>query len=182
MTEPFGAIDPGSTMSALAEFHDGQPPKVIYRENDALLGWFRALQTDFTTIVIEEITSYGMAVGRDVFQTVRWAARFEEAFDLHGYDVHYLPRREVKLELCGDSRAKDANVRQAVIDRFGGMEKAVTGRRCEHCKGKGWVGRGRPPCEPCGAKGWLIPRGPLYGVSGDMWSALAVGLAWQEAR
>jgi hypothetical protein len=169
-------------MSALAEFHEGMPPRVVYRENGELLRLFRSAKTEFTTIVIEEITSYGMAVGRDVFMTVRWAARFEEAFDSNGGGVYYLPRRDVKLALCGDSRAKDANVRQAVIDRFGGMEKAVTGRRCEACAGKGWSGRGRPLCEPCGGAGWHIPRGPLYGVSGDMWSALAVGLAWQERQ
>ncbi len=43
-----------------------------------------------------------------------------------------LPRRAVKLELCADSRAKDANIRQALLDRFGGStaigRKAAPGR------------------------------------------------------
>jgi hypothetical protein len=51
-----------------------------------------------------------MAVGAEVFDTVLWAGRFAEA--AHRVPVVMLPRRAVKLALCGDSRAKDANIRQ----------------------------------------------------------------------
>ncbi len=61
-----------------------------------------------------------------------------------------LPRRAVKLALCGDSRAKDANIRQALIDRFGGSAA---------------VGRKAAP-------------GPLYGISRDVWSALAIAVTY----
>ena len=54
-----------------------------------------------------------------------WAGRFAEA--AHRVPVVMLPRRAVKLALCGDSRAKDANIRQALIDRFGGS--AAVGRK-----------------------------------------------------
>jgi hypothetical protein len=65
--------------------------------------------------------------------------------------VVLLPRRAVKLALCGDSRAKDANIRQALIDRFGGKDAAV--------------GRKAAP-------------GPLYGISRDVWSALAIAVTY----
>jgi hypothetical protein len=92
--------------------------------------------------------SYGMAVGAEVFDTVLWAGRFAEA--ARRVPVVMLPRRAVKLALCGDSRAKDANIRQALLDRFGGSAA---------------VGRKAAP-------------GPLYGISRDVWSALAIAVTY----
>jgi len=54
----------------------------------------------------------------------------------------------VKLHLCGSARAKDTNIRQALIDRYGGSAA---------------IGKKAAP-------------GPLYGVSKDVWSALAVAV------
>lgn len=99
-------------------------------------------------VVIEKIESYGMAVGAEVFDTVWWAGRFAEAASRA--TVVMLPRRAVKLALCGDSRAKDANIRQALLDRFGGSAA---------------VGRKATP-------------GPLYGISRDVWSALAIAVTY----
>jgi hypothetical protein len=102
-------------------------------------------------IVIESIESYGMPVGREVFDTVHWSGRFTEA--AHPTPVVQVPRREVKLALCHDTRAKDANVRQALLDRFGGKVAAV---------------------------GNKANPGPLYGISKDVWQALAVGVAYLD--
>jgi 5-methylcytosine-specific restriction protein A len=68
-----------------------------------------------------------VAVGAEVFDTVLWAGRFAEA--AHRVPVVLLPRRAVKLALCGDSRARDANIRQALIDRFGGTAASAARRR-----------------------------------------------------
>ena len=110
----------------------------------------RALRTGGLpdVVVIEKVESYGMAVGAEVFDTVLWAGRFAEA--AHRVPVVMLPRRAVKLALCGDSRAKDANIRQALIDRFGGSAA---------------IGRKAAP-------------GPLYGISRDVWSALAIAVTY----
>lgn len=78
------------------------------------------------TVAIEMIASYGMAVGKDVFETVFWIGRFFEAYQ--GVKIHRIPRLDVKLNICHDSRAKDANIRQALIDRLGPPgTKAVPG-------------------------------------------------------
>ena len=69
------------------------------------------------TVAIEMIASYGMAVGKDVFETVFWIGRFYQAFQ--GVRIHRIPRLDVKMHLCHDSRAKDANIRQALIDKLG---------------------------------------------------------------
>ncbi len=41
-------------------------------------------------------------------------------------DVRLVPRRDVKLHICRSAKAKDGNIRQALIDRFGpvGTKKA----------------------------------------------------------
>jgi len=97
--------------------------------------------------VIEMVASYGMAVGADVFETVFWTGRFWQAANIeHRYRIY---RKDVKLNLCLDSRAKDSNIRQALIDRFG----------------------------PIGTKknpGWF------YGVSKDVWSAIALGVTFAD--
>jgi hypothetical protein len=67
-------------------------------------------------VVVEMIASYGMPVGREVFETCLWIGRFIEAWN-SSYSLLY--RRNVKLHLCNSARAKDANVAQALRDRFG---------------------------------------------------------------
>lgn len=113
------AIDPGSEQSALVAWDGSTISYAAILPNDEVLDDFYGLGSrgvPYDYLVIEEIASYGMPVGREVFQTVRWAGRFEQASE---FPVAYLPRREVKLHLCGSSRAKDSNIRQALIDRFG---------------------------------------------------------------
>ena len=82
-------------------------------------------------------------------------ASFIEAWRGHeqnGYTLVY--RKDVKLHLCGDLRAKDANIRQALIDLFGpGKERAI--------------GKKKTP-------------GPLYGIRKHEWSALAVAVTYHD--
>lgn len=68
--------------------------------------------------IIEMVASYGMAVGATVFETCVWIGRFEQALSEYNH-VEKIYRKDVKLNLCGQTRAKDANIRQALIDRFG---------------------------------------------------------------
>lgn len=143
------AIDPGSAQSAWLRFDGSRPHGFGISANDVLV---RALRTGDLpdVVVIEKVESYGMAVGAEVFDTVLWAGRFAEA--AHRVPVVLLPRRAVKLALCGDSRARDANIRAALIDRFGGSA----------------------------ARGRKAAPGPLYGISRDVWSALAVAVAFAD--
>jgi hypothetical protein len=134
--------------------------------------------SDDTVLVIEDIGHYGLAVGRDVFQTVKWMGRFQQAFK--GETV-YIPRGEVLINLCGKRQgANDSTVRQALIDRFGGDALAIGGKKCQTCKGKGWRGAGRPVCEECNGDKYETLPGVLYGISGHAWSALAVGVTYLD--
>ncbi len=70
-------------------------------------------------VVIEDIECFGMAVGSSVFMTVRWSGRFQEICEYYGIKCDFLKRSEIKLNLCHSKKAKNPNVRQALIDRYG---------------------------------------------------------------
>jgi hypothetical protein len=114
------AIDPGTTESGYAVFGYGRVLSSGVMSNEALIGMlrdptvFRALGVD--RIAVEMIANYGMAVGREVFETCVWIGRFIEAWKGPHKLVY---RQRVKLHLCQSPRAKDANIRQALIDRLG---------------------------------------------------------------
>lgn len=100
-----------------------------------------------TDLAVEGIASYGMAVGKEVFDTCIWIGRYWQASQAKNKRLVY--RMEVKDHLCHDRRAKDANIRQALIDRFGGPQEIKKG-------------------------------GKLYGISKDVWSALAVACTYYD--
>lgn len=170
------AIDPGPRESAYvvidrdrwveATFDDGHRDMVKGRiedkgivPNDVLVQMCRGVRVagidGFTTladVVIEQVVSYGQVVNSSIFETVRWAGRFEEALDVHGLDVHRLARKPIKVHLTGKANTKDAHVNAALKGRYGGDA----------------------------AKGTKAAPGPLYGVSRDIWAALAVAVAYTE--
>jgi hypothetical protein len=121
------ALDPGTAQSAMVWLTDDGRVSGQILANDQLLFELseHARIGGPAHLVIEEIQSFGMPVGREVFETVFWAGRFAEAWRggaFHTWSL--LSRRDVKLTLCGNARAKDPNIRQALIDRYGG--KACT--------------------------------------------------------
>lgn len=146
------AIDPGNTESAYVVYDGERVTDSATLDNEVLVN---ALLSDNThdELAIEMIASYGMPVGREVFETCVWIGRFIQAWD-RDYKIVY--RRDVKLALCGSARAKDGNVRQALIDRFGGSKRDAVGVKAR--------------------------KGPLYGISGHKWSALAVAVVSSDQR
>ncbi|KKL86412.1 hypothetical protein LCGC14_1944940 [marine sediment metagenome] len=149
------AIDPGSEQSAYVIWDGAQILDKDIVLNNLLRQFlmFNASEPELyenTAMVIEEVCCYGMAVGRSIFETVFWTGRFCEAWP-HAW--HRVPRMEIKMHHCHDSRAKDPNIRIALIDRFGGKEKAI---------------------------GKKANPGVFYGVKADIWSALAIGIYWWD--
>jgi len=121
------AIDPGPERSAyiLWNRHENQIEQMdgeILNEDLLLkiIEW-RALNLQ---IAVEGVESYGMPVGKSVFETVRWAARFEQAF--YPYDVTYYRSSDCRHWLCNNRNAKKAHVNTVLKDVWGvpGTKKA----------------------------------------------------------
>ena len=147
------AIDPGNEESASVTLDGGMPLHPEKWSNTTTLASLK-FPGPRPLLAIEMIASYGMAVGREVFETCLWIGRFLEAWEDRGGITRLIYRRDVKLFLCQSARANDSNIRAALIDKYGpGKEKAIGSKR---------------------------QQGPLYALKGDMWSALAVALTAEE--
>ena len=146
-------IDPGPQESGIVWMHGENPEIASIMDNHAVLDILKHEENAPGELAIEMIASYGMPVGKDVFETCLWIGRFIQAWD---GEHHLVYRKDVKMTLCGTTRAKDSNIRQALIDRYGpGKDKAI---------------------------GKKATPGPLYGVKKHAWAALAVGVTRIETR
>lgn len=117
------AIDPGTHQSGLVLFNGRHVIEAGVHTNDVVLGYVENTPAD--DLAIEMIASYGMAVGKEVFDTCVWIGRFVQTWRRPDA-VRLIYRKDVKLHLCGSPRAKDPNIRQALIDLLGppGTKKA----------------------------------------------------------
>lgn len=150
------AIDPGDTESGYCLMEGYKPISFQKANNEELLDWISLNAPDLDVCVIEMVASYGMAVGKNVFDTCVWVGRFwEKARNAGCYRVELIYRMEEKMQICHDSKAKDTNIRQALIDRFAEFDKK---------NGKGT--KQKPD--------WF------YGFSKDVWMAYAVGVTFIE--
>lgn len=156
------AIDPGPEQSAYVLYDTQQKVPISWDKlpSSALCDFVGYLAArDGYSLAVEMIASYGMPVGAEVFETCVWIGRFEDRWH-RGADFskrsRRVFRRDVKHHLCNSAKATDANVRQALIDRYGpGKEKAI---------------------------GLKATPGPLYGLTGDCWAALGVAVTATETE
>jgi len=109
------AIDPGNTQSAYVLIDHTYRPILFGKcDNEEILD---VIDTYIVTTVVEMVASYGMPVGAEVFETCVWIGRFWQAADHRTKTKIY--RKDVKMNICHSMKAKDSNIRQALIDRFG---------------------------------------------------------------
>jgi hypothetical protein len=111
------AIDPGTEESGWVVFLNGKVMDSGVLKNEDLLSRVAILPWP-DVLAIEMIASYGMAVGKEVFATCVWIGRFMQA-SRNPDAVRLVFRKDVKMHLCGTPRAKDPNIRQALIDMLG---------------------------------------------------------------
>lgn len=154
------ALDPGNTQTGYAVIEMPEFRLIDFGKTDNTSLLYRVAnsdviydQTPIDAVAIEMVASYGMAVGREVFETCVWVGRFHQAAD-HPH-THYVYRKEEKQILCGSLKAKDSNIRQALIDRYA---------RHDLKNGKGT--KANPDV--------------FYGVYRDVWAAIAVGVTYYE--
>lgn len=172
------AIDPGNQESAyvLMDKETYKPIEFGKIPNEEMLDKIKTL--DYDNLAIEMIASYGMPVGREVFDTCVFIGRCVEAGttkkakelqkELRGFDTinlvgaekpfyEYIYRKEEKINLCGSMKAKDSNIRQALIDRFAKFDFKS-------------------------GKGVKSNQDFFYGFSSDVWAAYAVGVTYLDKQ
>lgn len=156
------AIDPGPTTCG-AVVYDTGARRVLAAESELTvenaIRWAQGHDPRPCwpwVVVIEQVMSTGQA-GNDLLRTAEVCGRlFQAAVVGSAYEVHYLPRREVCRVLGISGKGKDAQVREVMIEIHGGDKAAAVGTK-------------KAP-------------GPLYGVSGHAWQALAVAVAWARQQ
>ncbi len=152
------AIDPGNEESAYVVLDkELMPIRFEKINNNMLLEKIKDGQfTDCKHLAVEMIASYGMAVGKTVFETCVWIGIFSEALDnRYGLTGTWIYRKDVKMNLCYSTKAKDSNVIQALRDRFAhGIRN--------------------------GGKGTKKEPGFFYGFRADVWQAYAVGVTYSD--
>lgn len=152
------AIDPGPIESGWALIHaDGcEPIRFGKDRNERLRSMILTGSEDVSAdlVAVEMVASYGMAVGREVFDTCVWIGRFCEA--VRGNWTPFAEpslvfRRDIKAHHCHNATASDANVRRALADRFA-------------------------YAEPNFGKGTKATPGWFYGFHSDIWQAYALAV------
>jgi hypothetical protein len=143
-------IDPGTFKSAYCAW-DGKEVlgKGIVTNAELLLIIKLYSSSPDMVVACEHLQCFGMPIGVSTLETAYWIGHFRAWCVLN--KLLFLPvyRSEVKMFYCHNMRAKDANIRAALIDKLG-------------------------------APGTKKEQGVTYGVSGDVWSALAIAAMVHE--
>lgn len=152
-------IDPGNTETAFCLVDDQLRP-IRFAKLSNELAYAEMVEaivtytfTDHIHVAVEMIASYGMPVGAEVFDTCVWIGQLKERLKM--YDVRYIYRKDEKMTLCHSMKANDANIKQALVDRFA-------------------------PGVPSHGKGKKSAPGWFYGFRADIWQAYAVAVTYHD--
>lgn len=156
------AIDPGNIESAYVIWDGTNVLEKDKIENSLLLDKITNFDlrenTESPILAIEMVASYGMPVGATVFDTCVWIGRFIQEYKKSIGDNYFqVYRKDIKMHLCHSPRAKDSNVIQALVDRFGDT----------HNHGKY-------------GKGVKKNKGFFFGFHKDIWQAMAVAVYFYD--
>lgn len=153
------AIDPGDVYSGyvIVEYDENDITNVVDKGkvvNEDILAIMTACGNDH--FAIEMIASYGMPVGKSVFDTCVWIGRFIEHSLSGRLKPHkYIYRIDERMAICYSSKANDATIRQALADRYAEGQKNL-------------------------GKGTKKEPGFFYGFSADVWQAFAVAVTYYD--
>lgn len=153
------ALDPGNTYTGYCLVDpECRPIRFGKEKNDKVMSECLDILSSLTyrpaEVAIERVASYGMPVGREVFETCEWIGRFTQEFEKYT-SVFYVYRQSEKQTICHSMKANDATIKQALVDRFAFGES-------NH------------------GKGTKAAPGFFYGFKADIWSAFAVAVTHHD--
>lgn len=147
------AVDPGNEFTAYVALRGDRKILGFGKiPNHEFLPFFRNRIADgvMEAVACEQIASYGMPVGAEVFETCNLIGRLQEIAD-GVVPLHLIVRLEVKLAICRSPKANDSAIRTALIDLYG-------------------------------APGTRKNPGPTYGITKDVWAALALAETYRSGE
>ena len=151
------AIDPSNkehTAYVVIDSNNYKPVKFGMCDSETMIKILDSYynDTELEDVAIEMVASYGLPVGKDVFETCVFIGRMIE----HCKKYAYVYRKDVKLNLCGRTqKVNDPVVRQALINRFANFDFK-------------------------NGKGSKKNNDFFYGFKGDIWSAYSVGVTYLD--
>lgn len=156
-------IDPGTTKTGWVAMDD-KTMEILDKGVTPNLEFLKDTFPEFfmtkldVKVGIEMIASQGMAVGKTTFETCVFIGCLVEKMRLIWCEFPKLVyRKDVKIHLCNSMRAKDANIRQALLDKYPA------------------TGGGKTP-----QIGTKSQQGMLYGMNSHMWPALGVAMVVKD--
>ena len=106
-------------------------------------------------LAIERVRGFGIMASDALFDTCENVGRFEHAFGAKRTSL--IPRKGIATHICQNSGAThDKFIREALITRFGGEARAIGSKKTGY--------------------------GPLHGITGHLWAALATALTCADLR
>lgn len=150
------ACDPGYRQSAFVGFDGERILHASVQENEKALLWLHFDANNISekpiTLVIEQMQLFtsNFGVGQEIFDSVFWSGRFVQTWTQSWARIL---RSKVRGHLKA-SKGGDAAVRASLIARFGPYKEQAIGTK--------------------------KAQGPLYGIKGDMWSALAIAATYHD--
>lgn len=151
------AIDPGDTQSAycVIDAETYKPYRFDKVDNNDMISIIELYGSIVNKVAIEMVASYGMPVGREVFNTCVWIGRFIQKASGMMLTPDLVYRAQEKLNICKSPKANDATIRKALIDRF-----------AKHDLKNGKGTKKNPD--------WF------YNFRADIWAAYAVGVTFLD--
>lgn len=152
-------IDPGPEKCGFVAWETREHPlwKLVTADAVSVAELFGAIAAEQPgAVVCEDLTAQGSVLGRHTIETAKVCGELRYFCRERNYPLHFVTRIAVKKHLLGRASGNDAQVREALAERFGpGRQKA-------------WGTKKSP--------------GPLYGLKGHSVQALAVLLTWLDTR
>lgn len=142
------AIDGGTTQSGYCRIDDEYNLIDFGKvDNDLLLKI--VTEGAYDEMVYEQFASYNMPIGVSTIKSIEWNGRFVQAAYEKRKPFSFVYRRDEKMHFCNSVKAKDANIRRALIERYAKFDFKT---------------------------GHGTKKNPdtLYGVTNDVWSALCI--------
>lgn len=152
------SLDPGSERTGWVVFNNGRytiERHGIYPNTELIrkLDRTRPGAFEFDYACIEYPKPRGQTMYSQLVDTIAWIGRYAHALNERWAPID---RKDVKMFLCGNTRAKDTNIRAAIFAIFEEQHNIKD------------------------AKGKKDAKGPLYGITSHCWPALGVALTWAD--